>query len=935
MNKWLRANAASAFLIVISVFLFAVAAGIRQKQTGPDPNHVWDDFTPEEDDSGLGLADTAAVDATYNVGGYASKVSVVPGESIDFHISGGGSNRVDLSIFREGPSRQLKTTLSNITVGTYNCDGKYATGCNWPVATSFTVPSNWQSGVYIVTIKPVGSTATRNIIFWLRPSNPGANADILFLSSVNTHQAYNKFGGGSHYAAGGVRSDKISFNRPYDASNGLGKYARWEGVFVPWLESNGYVADYATTYDLYYYPDLLNNYKLVILTGHSEYWTREARQRLKNFVNNGGRVMMLSGNNMWWQIRYEDNGRTMVTYKKGGDPIKTQTEGTTNPDRPPIFDNPMTITGFFWPSGGYPPSSGNGTYVVNSKHWIYNGTNVSENQFFGKGSTKNTSLHDHETDGMSFNCDVDGRTLLGPLANMGTPANFTILGITNTKTGQGRYTFGLMGIYTTPKGGALFNGATTGWAKGLKDPVVTRITRNIIDRFVAGNIPAEPLKPDTDYYFYDRFNCYDIGKNRFGGTDWKKDVGYNNFLKPERAGVVALTTECGVQGSGLSLKPPSSTAIVRIPVNILPNWQSTDSLYSRFSLNLASTGLTDGAQFTLWEQSYHNRVNPVVPVAQFQVRRQNGTTQVRYQPAGANYSWVNVPTNRFFLVETGWDKNGGKVSLHVDGSGYIQSANLSGTEAINRFDLGSMNVTKGFSGNYCLDELIMDGRPIGYGPNPTPVPSTTPGQTNTPEPTVSPTSTPEDSGPGEPTETPTPTATPNEGGPGEPTPPTPTNTPEPISCNIAPNTLVRNPGFDGGTTDWKFYSDVSGNRFAVTSESSWGCGNFGQVTINNKGSNVQLHQTNLAIEQGKTYALRFSARADTNRSIKVFMHLNKTPNTNLGLSQTVYLTNSWQTYDYTFTATGTTTDARLRLWFSNQPAGSQMVFDNFSLTTAP
>ncbi|MFO7663287.1 MAG: DUF6605 domain-containing protein, partial [Chloroflexota bacterium] len=743
--------------------MFSIGFLVRHQRSGPDPLHVWDDpYHWDEDDTGFGVADLAAVSATFDIGGYASKVSVVPGETIDFHMSGGGSNRVDLSIYREGPTRQLMTTLSNIAVSSSDCTGKYATGCNWPVSATFTVPSNWPSGAYIGVMKLAGTTSTRNIIFWVRPANPGANADILFLSSVNTHQAYNGFGGGSHYQASGMRSDLVSFNRPYDASDGLGKYSRWEAVFISWLESNGYKADYATTYDLYYYPNLLNNYKLVILTGHSEYWTWEARQQLKNFVDNGGRVMMLSGNNMWWQIRYENNGRTMATYKKGGDPIKTQTGGTTNPDRPPIFDNPMTISGLFWPSGGYPPSTGNGTYVVNSNHWIYNGTNVSENQFFGKGSTKNNSLHDHETDGMSFNCDVDGRTLIGPLANMGTPSNFTIVGITNVKTGQGRYNFGLMGLYTTPKGGAFFNGATTGWAKGLKDPVVARITRNVIDRFLAGNFPAEPANADAAYYFYDRFNCYDIGKNRFGGTDWKPDVGYNNFLKPERAGIIALTTDCGVQGSGLSLKPPSSTAIVRIPVNILPNWKATDLLYSRFYLSLANTGLTEGAQFTLWQQSYHNRVNPVVPVAQFQVRRQNGTTQVRYQPAGANYSWLNVPANRFFLVETGWDKNGGKVSLFVDGSGYIQSANLSGMQAINRFDLGSMSITNGFSGNYCLDELIMDGRPIGSGSNSTPVPSPTSGPTNTPLPTSTsgPSATPEPSATAGPSATPAPCATP-------------------------------------------------------------------------------------------------------------------------------------------------------------------------------
>ena len=82
-----------------------------------------------------------------------------------------------------------------------------------------------------------------------------------------------------------------------------------------WAEGSNYALEYATTADLETHPALLEAYPVVIIAGHSEYWSWSMRQRLKAFIANGGRFVNLSGNTMWWQIRYEDNGRTLVAYK--------------------------------------------------------------------------------------------------------------------------------------------------------------------------------------------------------------------------------------------------------------------------------------------------------------------------------------------------------------------------------------------------------------------------------------------------------------------------------------------------------------------------------------------------------------------------------------------------------------------------------------------
>ena len=46
--------------------------------------------------------------------------------------------------------------------------------------------------------------------------------------------------------------------------------------------------------------------KVVVMYGHDEYWTREARENIDRFVDNGGCVLVLSGNTMYRRIVYDD-----------------------------------------------------------------------------------------------------------------------------------------------------------------------------------------------------------------------------------------------------------------------------------------------------------------------------------------------------------------------------------------------------------------------------------------------------------------------------------------------------------------------------------------------------------------------------------------------------------------------------------------------------
>ena len=99
------------------------------------------------------------------LGGYASRLSVAQGDLIDFHIST-DVPLFDLIIWREGPSRRLMTTIIGLNGGEYDCTAGYATGCGWPVASTFQIPLDWPSGIYTVDIPT--AVNTQHIIFWVR-----------------------------------------------------------------------------------------------------------------------------------------------------------------------------------------------------------------------------------------------------------------------------------------------------------------------------------------------------------------------------------------------------------------------------------------------------------------------------------------------------------------------------------------------------------------------------------------------------------------------------------------------------------------------------------------------------------------------------------------------------------------------------------------------
>jgi N,N-dimethylformamidase beta subunit-like, C-terminal len=284
----------------------------------------------------------------------------------------------------------------------------------------------------------------------------------------------------------------VSFDRPIAS-----QFPTWELHFARWAEKAGYHIDYAVNSDLEFRPEMLKPYRLVLSVGHDEYWSAPMRDHLEKFIAGGGNVAFLSGNVCCWQVRSEDNGRALTSWKQAfrDDPIFAQKNYPLLStlwshylvERP---ENRLTGVGFLW--GGYRKSHGQfmddpAEFTVHRPdHWLFAGTGLKRGDVFGGKDT----VVGYECDG----CELSWKDgLPHPTGRDGTPATFEVLATCAArwhpddcewyeKWEKGRTGNAVLGVYT--RGGTVLTTGTTDWSHGLRghDPAVERITRNVLDR---------------------------------------------------------------------------------------------------------------------------------------------------------------------------------------------------------------------------------------------------------------------------------------------------------------------------------------------------------------------------------------------------------------------------------------------------------------------
>lgn len=239
------------------------------------------------------------------IDGYSSRMSAFPGDSIALYLNSNLASNYNLKLY-DLSGKEVSNFRMHVFPQTPLGPKAYEQGFCYRQTRKVMVP-HLPSGVYMWD---------NQIPFIIKSKS----ADVTVVYSSNTINAYANTGGKSLYgfnSTDNMGAQKVSFLRPLPLPRHSEAFLRWIQKGNAW--NIGYISDL----DLDDFNSIKRS-KLVIIPGHSEYWTIRARKNFDRFVHDGNDALILSGNTMWWQVRYNKTRDQLICYRDAKkDPIKS------------------------------------------------------------------------------------------------------------------------------------------------------------------------------------------------------------------------------------------------------------------------------------------------------------------------------------------------------------------------------------------------------------------------------------------------------------------------------------------------------------------------------------------------------------------------------------------------------------------------------------
>ena len=213
--------------------------------------------------------------------------------------------------------------------------------CRWKTTHAFRLPEHARAGIYCgrIRFQVDGENRLYHTVFIVRKSASRPKAPIAFLCSTNSWKAYSATPfcttwkglkqtiGNNGLASSPGDPPACCFYRPHHAGQGtyltgfrlpwpvVGPYTlmgpvewdyshlcRQDRFTQVWLEAHGYSYDVISDTDLHLDPRVLEDYKVLFIVGHSEYWSFESMRAVSRFLDRGGSAVVLSGNTAFWRV---------------------------------------------------------------------------------------------------------------------------------------------------------------------------------------------------------------------------------------------------------------------------------------------------------------------------------------------------------------------------------------------------------------------------------------------------------------------------------------------------------------------------------------------------------------------------------------------------------------------------------------------------------
>jgi hypothetical protein len=333
------------------------------------------------------------------------------------------------------------------------------------------------------------------------PAQPTARVAVL--ASNITWNAYNNFGGRSNYinpdrlpqtptvnsrlelkrytdpegiAYDTEKYDPLSFDRP-EPINHIDEHdeitdpiegrtachlapAEWR--LLGWLEREHFTYDYYAETQLHDGTLDLDRYRVLVLSTHPEYWSREMYFKVKRWVfERGGKLMYLGGNGLNCEVEFIDP-TTVVHHNGDGRTLRERGFESRFHSR---VESEANLLGVVFTDTGI--MTGAPFRVLDAGHWALEGTGLQNGDVFGQASLHRRcpgGASAHETDKVSPSSPAGVRKFAKGM---------------NIDEGGAELV-----CHETPSGGAVFSAGSIAWPSSiLVDACVSRITANVLRRF--------------------------------------------------------------------------------------------------------------------------------------------------------------------------------------------------------------------------------------------------------------------------------------------------------------------------------------------------------------------------------------------------------------------------------------------------------------------
>jgi hypothetical protein len=394
--------------------------------------------------------------------GYTDKLSYLPGEKVKTYLQSSANVILCKLTIYDINAKEAFAVASPLATQRVSTNDPSVNGYGFTVTSEFEIPKTTKSGVYLIE---------RQIPIIIKTDQA---TDLTIVYPSNTVNAYASSGGKSLYDKTN-RPSQVSFQRPMSLQPNIKAGLTW---FSAQTQYNiGYISD--SDLDDY---NTIQNASLLIIGGHNEYWTRKARLNFDRFVDNGKSALILSGNTMWWQVRY--SGNAMICYKESNmDPEADPLLKTVNWNQSILNYSIISSIGADFPRGGYglqTDAGWDGFKITNPTSPLLEGLNLNKGDII--------SLPSGEYDGAPISYfDTDGYPVLDNSLH-----NFHKLELIGFDRGSrfGQETTGTFIVFQKNfLSGVVVNASSYGWCSdfgigGVDGSLIKSITLNAINKLL-------------------------------------------------------------------------------------------------------------------------------------------------------------------------------------------------------------------------------------------------------------------------------------------------------------------------------------------------------------------------------------------------------------------------------------------------------------------